>query len=94
MRFSEDGICELDSITTVDECDAYVAFLYDERARHIIACDRAWDEGGRMSAHKLSYWRVRAQFEQSAARRHQQDIDGIDRLVPKIQAHKATLEMK
>jgi hypothetical protein len=37
MRFDSDGICILSSITTRDECDAYLTFLTeDERQAALV----------------------------------------------------------
>ena len=104
MRFSEDGICELDSITTADECDAYRDFLWgDEQKRHVAGqddaeldarmCRRLADRGGN-SKWATTYWMAKAALWDSAALRHRQDLDGITKRIKEIEAHRATLEVK
>ena len=105
MRFSEDGICELSSITTVDECEAYKAFLVGERDRHGEAMDDADEESGlasglsdyiptRLTGRSRRYLDAYAAFWGSASLRHQQDLDGITKRLKEIEAHRATLEVK
>ena len=101
MRFSEDGICELSSITSVDECDAYIWFLgWDERPRHQLAKQLAeiWVSGARHMARAFPlqerFWYALAEFRYSAIARHQQDLDGITKRIKEIEAHRATLEVK
>lgn len=99
MTFNDDGICILSSITHPDECDAYIDFLqYDERPRHVAAkmiADTYVAYAEQLilrPSEGLVYLVAMKRFRDSAATRHQQDIDGIDRLIPKIEAHKARLE--
>jgi hypothetical protein len=99
MTFNDDGICVLSSIIDPDECDAYIDFLkYDERPRHVAAkmAAESWIAyvllRAQMKPYEKAYLVAMAHFRASAATRHQQDIDGIDRLIPKIEAHKAKLE--
>jgi len=105
MRFSEDGICELPSLTSVDECDAYVLFLKSERNRHLDALDSAEDEALLWSAVaqgapirttrcSIEFGLASSAFYDSAATRHRQDLAGIAKRVKEIEAHKATLEVK
>ena len=96
MQFNDDGICVLESITEPDECRAYAHFLGREAERHFIGQRDAlkwaeWHEG--MDIH-LAFHSAMAAFCRSAARRHQDDLDGIDRRLPEIEAHKAKLEVK
>jgi hypothetical protein len=101
MQFDGDGICILESITDPAECDAYIEFLrYDEKPRH--QAERMIAEvriTGAMQhclnspcGQPAEFWRALARFRDSAATRHQHDLEGIDRLIPKIQAYKAKLE--
>ena len=96
MTFDKNGICELESITTVDECDAYAYFLGREVERHYLGKRDAleWTEWHRQDAFHANpvYHEAVAAFYQSAAKRHQDDLDGIDRLIPKIQAHREALK--
>ena len=101
MTFNENGICDLESITEPDECDAYIDFLqYDERPRHMAAkmIAETWIAYSFLRIQnkpdEATYLKALARFRDSAATRHQQDIDAIDRLIPKIQKHKAKLEGK
>ena len=94
MRFSEDGICELDSITTVDECEAYKAFLRVEVARHLAEYSAAVDYAVRLREVDTLYTHAAADFYDSAATRHSQDADAIPKRIKEIEAHRATLEVK
>ena len=96
MRFNSDGICILDSIMEPEECRAYAHFLEREAERHFIGQRDAlkwaeWHEG--MDVH-LVFHGAMAAFCRSAARRHQDDLDGIDKRLAEIEAHKAKLEVK
>ena len=94
MRFSEDGICELDSITSVDECEAYKDFLIDERHRHAKELDNAKYQATLFGKGISTYHQATAVFYDSAATRHRQDLDGITKRIKEIEAHRATLEVK
>ena len=92
MTFDESGICILSSITSKDECDAYLDFLrFDERPRHLAAQQRdemmaeIWRKWG------SDYYLARAAFAESAAKRHQDDLDGIAKRIPEIEAYRETL---
>jgi hypothetical protein len=98
MIFDEQGICVLESIIHPNECDAYMDFLDDERWRHHDALDEAKHQieatRAPQDGDSEPYDAAFTAFYQSAATRHQQDIDAIDRLLPRIEAHKAKLEGK
>jgi len=99
MRFSEDGICELDSITSVDECEAYKDFLGHEKYRHLKALHASVHESSIRRAmasgrERPEYHQAIASFEDSAATRHRQDLDGITKRIKEIEAHRATLEVE
>jgi len=99
MTFDENGICVLESITSPDECDAYVEFLRQEEARHhnayedalisIDSCEFIANAGGHPLYHKAV-----AAFYDSAATRHQADLKAITKRLKQIAAHKAKLEGK
>lgn len=94
MIFNEDGICVLDSIASTDECSAYLHFLNREAERHFIGHHDAlkwaeWHEG--ITDVLPEFHNAMAQFYQSAARRHQDDLDGITQRISQIQAHKEKL---
>ena len=98
VEFNSDGICVLSSITHPEECDAYIDFLrYDERPRHVAAkmIAESWIAfaflRAQMKPAEHNYLVAMSRFRGSAATRHQQDIDGIDRLIPKIEAHREAL---
>ena len=97
MTFDENGICELQSLTTDEECEAYVNFLEEERIRHKNALENAQcavigaedeAEGARIRARLYA---ARAQFYQSAADRHCQDLGGIEKRIAEIEAYRETL---
>jgi hypothetical protein len=94
MKFNADGICELESITSVDECEAYKAFLRAEEDRHSSEMVETLRYAARLNDVDTVYTHAAAEFYQSAAVRHQDDLDAIDRLIPRIDAHKAKLEGK
>jgi len=89
--FNKDGICELESIETVDECEAYTIFLLSEERRHCEALDVAEGQVDRAGAMDCPFTKAYAQFFDSAAKRHQQDLDGITKRIAEIEAHKAKL---
>ena len=101
MTFDENGICVLESLTSVDECEAYIDFLkYDERPRHqaakmIAENFIAWAfHRSRIAPDAEAYLEAKARLYDSAATRHQQDIDAIAKRLLEIEAHKAKLEGK
>lgn len=93
MTFDENGICIMESIAHPDECKAYIHFLGHEGERHFIGQKDAqtwaeWHEGMTINP---TYHQAMAAFYRSAMKRHQDDLDAIDRMVDKIEAHKETL---
>ncbi len=92
MRFNADGICELDSLTSPDECEAYKAFLRAEYQRHEAESLAAYGYAERLDEVDTAYTHAAAQFYRSAAERHEQDLDGIPKRTAEIEAHKAKLE--
>jgi len=94
MVFDEDGICVLESLTTDDECQAYVHFLGREGERHFIHQRDAqkwaeWHEG--ITAVRPEFHKAMGEFYRSAIRRAQDDLDGIERRIPQIEAHREKL---
>lgn len=85
MTFDENGICVLESIKSRDECDDYVKFLQDERERHRDAKAKAAYVDYTWHGYPL------AEFYASAARRHQSDLDLIERRIAEIEAYRETL---
>ena len=94
MEFDNTGICILKTITTTDECEAYRVFLLAERVRHENERVTSWKQAAELDMGDTDYTRALAAFYRSAASRHQDDIMGIAKTLVKIQAHKATLEVK
>ena len=94
LTFDENGICILSSITSVDECEAYKAFLRTEKARHEHERDAAMDYARRLAEVDTVYTRAAADFYLSAHRRHAQDARAIPKRIKAIEAHKARLEVK
>ena len=91
MTFDKDGICELESITSVDECEAYRYFLEGERRRHMSALQEASRKAAFHGQAAYPYFQDVARFFDSAALRHQQDLDAITKRLEEIEAHKAGL---
>jgi hypothetical protein len=97
VRFSDDGICILSSITTRDECDAYIRFLSDERVRHEEALVEAlrvadfYDRLSRVATSSAVIAPLLMPFYDSAAKRHQADLDGIAKRIKEIEAYRETL---
>ena len=94
MTFDKDGICELESITSVDECEAYKAFLRAERSRHEAERDLAIDWAARLDGVDTVYTHAAAEFYRSAATRHSQDARVVPKRIKQIDARKAKLEVK
>jgi hypothetical protein len=91
MTFDSDGICILESLTTVDECEAYKDFLKLELARH----RRALNYAQAVMRDKLavaSRHVAEAQFWESAVSRHEDDMRASRVRLLEIEAHKAKLE--
>ena len=94
MIFDSDGICILPSITSVDECEAYKAFLRTEKARHEHERDAAMDYARRLAEVDTVYTRAAANLYLSAHSRHAQDARAIPKRIKAIEAYKATLGVK
>lgn len=65
MRFTE-GIVEMDSIGSIEEAEAYIAFLQPERERH----EKGMEEAQRRAA----FHGALMEFYRSALDRHLEDI--------------------
>jgi hypothetical protein len=94
MTFDETGICVLESVTTIDECRAYLHFLTREKERHYRGQQEAlgWADWHHGLPGAGGYHHAVAEFYYSAARRHKDDLDAIDKTWARIEAHKAKLE--
>ena len=93
MRFSEDGICEISSITSVDECEAYIKFLDLELARHQRAHNYAASVARDKERAALRF-AAEAEFWWSSQDRHAIDVRAIPIRIHAIELHKATLEVE
>jgi hypothetical protein len=93
MTFDENGICVLESITTVEECCAYESFLSLERERHRRARNYAAAVANDKEGVARRYG-AEGEFWRSAVNRHEDDIAAVDRRTFEIEAHKAKLEGK
>lgn len=93
MDFDSDGICILESITTAEECNAYIHFLGRESERHFIGQRDAlkWAEWHSGAVVRREFHDAMAAFYRSAANRHQDDLDGITTRIGQIAAHRETL---
>jgi hypothetical protein len=94
MTFDENGICVLESITSPDECEAYKAFLLAEGKRHRDELVSVVEYADRLREIDTIYTKAAAEFYDSAAKRHADDLDAIAKRIPEIEAHKAKLEGK
>jgi hypothetical protein len=94
MTFDESGICVLESITSVDECEAYKEFLRREGHRHASDLEEMAVYGGRLRAIDTVYTHAAAEFYNSAVKRHGDDLVAIGKRLLEIEAHKAKLEGK
>lgn len=92
MEFDSDGICILESIEHPDECEAYKAFLMAEGRRHGAELESVTEYADRLREVDTVYTHAAAAFYDSAAKRHADDLDAIDRRLLEIEAHKAKLE--
>ena len=93
MKFDPTGICILSSIKSKEECDAYLTFLIaDERPRHLAAQQRDEMMAEIWRKYGGDYYLARAAFAESAAHRHQDDLDGIAKRIKEIEAYRETLK--
>jgi len=89
MKFN-DGIVELDSIETVEEAAAYLQFLRREVTRHIEdrddAAERREDcqDDARNAFVEARTSEAEAVFWDSAAERHQADIDASEKRIAQV----------
>ena len=91
MKFDDNGICILESITSVDECEAYKAFLGVEKSRHDAERKEALYYAARLDGVDTVYTHAGAEFYRSAVARHAQDARAIPKRIKQIEAHKAKL---
>jgi len=94
MEFDNTGICILKTITTKDECEAYKTFLMAERIRHEKEMGSVTRVANNLEGIDTEFTSAMSAFYRSAASRHQDDLCGITKTLAKIEAHKATLEVK